>query len=247
MKKNFKKISLLIFIILCTNINFNVLASTSNDVEVLKQGEYIISSNIWFSKEVTKLPLNPHITNPEFPPHVPMIENSKLIVGSDGRAIVTIPIQIKDDIIKVKDIRGLEIIDKKMNEENSIKQISVDMGILSSENVEITKEIEADIEMGEIALSISGLEKEHTWPATFQLNLSKVSKENGETLEIIEIKDGIETDKEIVENIKIDFDINEIIKNNETDNNSILIIIAAILAVISIVYIYKRKSKKDKE
>ena len=247
MEKVIKKISLLIFIILCTNTNFNVLANISSNIEVLKQGEYIVSSNIWFSKEVTKLPLNPHITNPEFPPHVPMIENSKLVVGSDGRAIVTIPIQIKDDIIKVKDIRGLEIIDKKMNEENSIKQISVDMGILSSENIEITKEIEADIEMGEIALAISGLEKEHTWPATFQLNLSKVTKENGESLEIVEIIDGVETDKEIVENIKIDFDINEIVKDSETSNRSILIVIAGILAVICIVYIYKKKLNKNKE
>ena len=48
----------------------------------------------------------------------------------------------------------------------------------------------ADIWMGDLAMSISGLDKEHTWPATFELNLSDVM--TVEIRRITQVSDALE-------------------------------------------------------
>ncbi len=145
----------------------------------LAAGTYTVSANIWFNKADTGLPLNPHITNSTFPPYNPVSNNALLLVADDGSAKLTIPVTIQDKVMTVHSISDLNLTDTKKNEEGAITEITVDMGELSGSRTVITKKIRADIEMGDLAMSISGLEKEHAWPATFELNLSGAATKDG--------------------------------------------------------------------
>ena len=104
--------------------------STSKNAKLLKEGKYTISANIWFNKEDTGLPLNPHITNDTFPPMNPVANNAELTVAADGSVTVVIPIVIQDKVMTVRKIDGLNLKDQKTNDSGAISEITVDLGKL---------------------------------------------------------------------------------------------------------------------
>lgn len=161
--------------------------STSKNAKLLKEGKYTISANIWFNKEDTGLPLNPHITNDTFPPMNPVANNAELTVAADGSVTVVIPIVIQDKVMTVRKIDGLNLKDQKTNDSGAISEITVDLGKLEVSDTVVQMQCSADIWMGDLAMSISGLDKEHTWPATFELNLSDVMTVDGEKLPKVEL------------------------------------------------------------
>ena len=161
--------------------------STSKNAKLLKEGKYTISANIWFDKENTGLPLNPHITNDTFPPMNPVANNAELTVAADGSVTVVIPIVIQDKVMTVRKIDGLNLKDQKTNDSGAISEITVDLGKLEVSDTVVQMQCSADIWMGDLAMSISGLDKEHTWPATFELNLSDVMTVDGEKLPKVEL------------------------------------------------------------
>ena len=154
----------------------------------LAAGTYTISANIWFNKADTGLPLNPHITNSTFPPYNPVANNAKLVVAKNGSAKVTIPVVIQDKVMTIRKLEGLKLLDVQKLDNGAISEITVDLGKLSGAKTVITQSIHADIEMGDLAMSISGLTKEHSWPATFELNLSGVKTKDGGVMPTVELQ-----------------------------------------------------------
>jgi len=165
--------------------------STDHLGKTLKAGKYTISANIWFNKADTGLPLNPHITNSTFPPMNPVEGNAELTIAEDGAAQVVIPICIKDRVMTVRDLHGLKLLDTQKNDDGAITSITVDLGKLSGDSTVVTMQGEdmiADIWMGDLAMTISGLDKEHTWPYTFELNLSNVDTTDGGKMPVVELE-----------------------------------------------------------
>ncbi len=165
--------------------------STEHLGKTLKPGKYTISANIWFNKADTGLPLNPHITNGTFPPMNPVEGNAELTIAKDGSAQVVIPVCIKDRVMTIRDIKGLKLLDVKKLDDGAISEITVDLGKLSGDSTVVTQQGEsmtADIWMGDLAMTISGLSKEHTWPYTFELNLSGVDTTDGGKMPTVELE-----------------------------------------------------------
>ncbi len=159
--------------------------------KTLKPGKYTISANIWFNKADTGLPLNPHITNSTFPPMNPVEGNAELTIADDGATQVVIPICIKDRVMTVRELHGLDLLDTQKNDEGAITSITVDLGKLSGDSTVVTMQgddMTADIWMGDLAMTISGLDKEHTWPFTFELNLSGVDTTDGDKMPTVELE-----------------------------------------------------------
>lgn len=163
-------------------------ANAENLGKTLKSGKYTVSANIWFNKEETGLPLNPHITNPTFPPMDSAEKNAQLVIDDDGSARVTIPIVIQDRVMTVHNIEGLKLSDTKRGEDGAISEITVDLGKLSGESTVVTSDCKCDIQMGDLAMTISGLDKDHTWAAVFELNLSGVATTDGGVMPTVEIE-----------------------------------------------------------
>ena len=159
--------------------------------KTLKPGKYTISANIWFNKADTGLPLNPHITNSTFPPMNPVENNAELTIADDSTAQVVIPVCIKDRVMTVRELHGLTLLDTQKNEDGAITSITVDLGKLSGDSTVVTMQgddMTADIWMGDLAMTISGLDKEHTWPFTFELNLSGVDTTDGDKMPTVELE-----------------------------------------------------------
>ena len=159
--------------------------------KTLKPGKYTISANIWFNKADTGLPLNPHITNSTFPPMNPVENNAELTIADDSTAQVVIPVCIKDRVMTVRELHGLTLLDTQKNEDGAITSITVDLGKLSGDSTVVTMQgddMTADIWMGDLAMTISGLDKEHTWPFTFELNLSGVDTTDGDKMPTAELE-----------------------------------------------------------
>lgn len=156
--------------------------------KTLKSGKYTVSANIWFNKEETGLPLNPHITNSSFPPMDSVEKNAQLVIDDKGNAKVTIPVVIQNRVMTVHNIEGLKISDIKRGEDGAISEITVDLGKLSGESTVVTKDCKCEIQMGDLAMTISGLDKDHTWAAVFELNLSGVATTDGGTMPTVEIE-----------------------------------------------------------
>ncbi len=154
----------------------------------LTAGTYTVSCNIWFNKVDTGLPLNPHITNSTFPPYNPVVGNATLVVAEDETAKVIIPVVIQDKVMTIRALTGLDFIDVKTNESGAIISASVNLGQLATDYTVITKTCMADIQMGDLAMSISGLEQNHTWPATFELNLSGAATKDGGVMPTVEVE-----------------------------------------------------------
>ena len=156
--------------------------------KTLKSGKYTVSANIWFNKEETGLPLNPHITNSSFPPMDSVEQNAQLVIDDEGNAKVTIPIVIQNRVMTVHNIEGLELSDVKRGEDGAISEITVDLGKLDGDRTVVTKDCKCEIQMGDLAMTISGLDKDHTWAAVFELNLSGVATTDGGVMPTVEIE-----------------------------------------------------------
>ena len=135
-----------------------------------EEGTYTVSANIWFAKEDSGLPMNPHITSDIFPPKDPVVDNATLTVDSDLHATVEIPILIKNRIMNIKEIDGLDITDSTRNDEGYLTSITVDLGTIEYLNEVISQSCSISLDMGDLAMTISGFDKEQQWPATFQIN-----------------------------------------------------------------------------
>ena len=135
-----------------------------------EEGTYTVSANIWFAKEDSGLPMNPHITSDIFPPKDPVVDNATLTVDSELHATVEIPILIKNRIMNIKEIDGLDITDSTRNDEGYLTSITVDLGTIEYRNEVISQSCNISLDMGDLAMTISGFDKEQQWPATFQIN-----------------------------------------------------------------------------
>lgn len=148
-------------------------AASESETESLipaEEGTYTVSANIWFAKEDSGLPMNPHITSDIFPPKDPVVDNATLTVDSDLHATVEIPILIKNRIMNIKEIDGLDITDSTRNDEGYLTSITVDLGTIEYLNEVISQSCSISLDMGDLAMTISGFDKEQQWPATFQIN-----------------------------------------------------------------------------
>ncbi len=135
-----------------------------------EEGTYTVSANIWFAKEDSGLPMNPHITSDIFPPKDPVVDNATLTVDSDLHATVEIPILIKNRIMNIKEIDGLDITDSTRNDEGYLTSITVDLGTIEYRNEVISQSCNISLDMGDLAMTISGFDKEQQWTAMFQVN-----------------------------------------------------------------------------
>lgn len=133
-------------------------------------GTYTVSANIWFKKEDSGLPMNPHITSDIFPPKDPVVDNAEMTVDEDGNATVKVPILIQDKIMSIQKIEGLDIVDSETNENGNLKSITVNVGKIKYLEDVVTKTCDITLQMGDLAMTISGFDKDQQWPATFQLN-----------------------------------------------------------------------------
>lgn len=145
-------------------------AVIETEAEKAEPGTYTVSANIWFKKEDSGLPMNPHITSDIFPPKDPVVDNATLTVDEDLRATIEVPILIKSKIMNIKEITGLAIIDSARNEEGYLTSITVDLGTIEYWNQVIEQTCTISLDMGNLAMTISGFDKEQEWPATFQVN-----------------------------------------------------------------------------
>lgn len=145
-----------------------------------KPGTYTVTANIWLSRTDTGLPLNPHLTSGVFPPMDPVQDNATLVVDGDGRGVVTVPILIQSRIMTVRSITGPGV---RTSGSDAVTSVTINLGVLSSANAIVTRTLTASVSIGELAMSIGGPifggTTEHTWPATFQLNLSGVPTSGG--------------------------------------------------------------------
>ena len=147
-------------------------SDTEETVELIpaEEGIYTVSANIWFKKEDSGLPMNPHITSDIFPPKDPVVDNATLSIDSDLHATVEIPSLIKNRIMNIKEIEGLNIVDSTRNDDGYLTSITVDLGTIEYQNEVITQTCNISLDMGDLAMTISGFDKEQQWPATFQVN-----------------------------------------------------------------------------
>lgn len=147
-------------------------SDTEETVELIpaEEGIYTVSANIWFKKEDSGLPMNPHITSDIFPPKDPVVDNATLSIDSDLHATVEIPLLIKSRIMNIKEIEGLNIVDSTRNDDGYLTSITVDLGTIEYQNEVITQTCNISLDMGDLAMTISGFDKEQQWPATFQVN-----------------------------------------------------------------------------
>ncbi len=106
--------------------------------KTLKPGTYTISANIWFNKADTGLPLNPHITNSTFPPMNPVAGNAELTVKEDGSATMVIPVCIKDRVMTIRELHGLDLTDVQKNEDGAITEITVALDKLTGDSTVVT-------------------------------------------------------------------------------------------------------------
>ena len=133
-------------------------------------GTYTVSANIWFKKEDSGLPMNPHITSDIFPPKDPVVDNAEMTVDEDGNATVKVPILIQDKIMSIQKIEGLDIVDSETDENGNLKSITVNVGKIKYLEDVVTKTCDITLQMGDLAMTISGFDKDQQCPATFQLN-----------------------------------------------------------------------------
>ena len=133
-------------------------------------GTYTVSANIWFKKEDSGLPMNPHITSDIFPPKDPVVDNAEMTVDEDGNATVKVPILIQDKIMKIQKIEGLDIVDSETNENGYLTSVTINVGKIKYLEDVVTETCDITLQMGDLAMTISGFDKDQQWPATFQLN-----------------------------------------------------------------------------
>ena len=147
----------------------------------LAPGNYVVSSNIWLTREATGLPLSPHLTNGAFPPKDPVTGNATLSVATDGTGRITVPIVIQDRIMTVRSLSGGGIVSTSGG--NAVTSVTVDLGRIDPSATSISRSMTAAVTIGDLAYSIGGPifggTREHTWPASFEVTLAGVPTSGG--------------------------------------------------------------------
>ncbi len=162
-----------------TNTNNNVATQSSN---LLKAGVYTVTSNIFMEKANTGLPMGrAYLTSGEFPPNQPVTSNSTLVVDEQGRATVTIPLTIQ--VMNVKSLPGLNIVSSETDGSGYLKSVTVDLGIIQNPNGAITKSCTANVSLTDMVVEMAGLDRDQSWPATLEVNLTGVPTAAGGTVD----------------------------------------------------------------
>lgn len=147
----------------------------------LKAGNYTVSANIWLSRSVTGLPLDPHITNGGFPPKDPVTNNATLAVDTDGNGTVTVPIAIQSRIMTIRSLSGGGVISTSGG--NALTSATIDLGKIDPTVERISRSLDASVTIGDLAYSIGGPifqgSREHTWPASFEVAIAGVPTSGG--------------------------------------------------------------------
>ena len=136
-----------------------------------------MTANIYVSRASSGLPLSPHITSGVFPPKDPITNNATLKVDANGRAVLYLPIKIQSRIMTVQSVNGLNVISSTGG--NALTGVTIDLGVLENPGSTIKKGCSVTITMGSLASTISGITGQHTWDATFELNLSGLPSSGG--------------------------------------------------------------------
>lgn len=157
-----------------SNQNNNQSGShTTPNESGIAAGTYTVTANIWFRKEDSGLPMNPHLTSPIFPPKDPVSDNATLTVDGNGNCSVKVPIVIQSKVMTIQQISGfskVSIQDMEYDAEGNITSITLSLGKLKSIKDVVTDSCTVNLKMGDLAMSISGFSRDQTWPAQFQLN-----------------------------------------------------------------------------
>lgn len=139
----------------------------------IEAGTYTVTANIWFRKEDSGLPLNPHITSSIFPPKDPVSDNAQLTVDSDGNCSVRVPVVIQSKVMTIQQLEGFSnttLMGVERDGSGNITAVTLGLGKLGLVNDTVTDTCVATLQMGDLAMSISGFSKDQIWPAQFQMN-----------------------------------------------------------------------------
>ncbi len=139
----------------------------------INPGTYTVTANIWFRKEDSGLPMNPHLTSPIFPPKDPVSDNAELTVDSDGNCYVRIPIVIQSKVMTIQQMEGFSntsVSNIERDGDGNITAITLSLGRLNSLSDVVTDTCTVSLKMGDLAMSISGFSRDQVWPAQFELN-----------------------------------------------------------------------------
>lgn len=139
----------------------------------IEAGTYTVTANIWFRKEDSGLPLNPHITSSIFPPKDPVSDNAQLTVDSDGNCSVRVPVVIQSKVMTIQQLEGFSnttLMGVERDGSGNITAVTLGLGKLGSVNDTVTDTCVATLQMGDLAMSISGFSRDQIWPAQFQMN-----------------------------------------------------------------------------
>lgn len=139
----------------------------------IEAGTYTVTANIWFRKEDSGLPLNPHITSSIFPPKDPVSDNAQLTVDSDGNCSVRVPVVIQSKVMTIQQLEGFSnttLMGVERDGSGNITAVTLGLGKLGLVNDTVTDTCVATLQMGDLAMSISGFSKDQIWTAQFQMN-----------------------------------------------------------------------------
>lgn len=139
----------------------------------IEAGTYTVTANIWFRKEDSGLPLNPHITSSIFPPKDPVSDNAQLTVDSDGNCSVRVPVVIQSKVMTIQQLEGFSnttLMGVERDGSGNITAVTLGLGKLGLVNDTVTDTCVATLQMGDLAMSISGFSRDQIWPAQFQMN-----------------------------------------------------------------------------
>lgn len=130
-----------------------------------------------------------YFTNTAVPPRK-AVKNNATVTKADGKITLEIPVNNSKFCIYANqdlsiDAKGLThltdqgvtslICDNnsehsKKNEDGYLTDITVDIGTITCLEDVVVKTCEISLDMGELAMTISGFDKEQKWPASFQVN-----------------------------------------------------------------------------
>ena len=151
------------------------IASTSDGH--IAAGTYTVSANLWFDKETTGLPLNPHMTNGGFPPSTPVQANATMTVDSSGHATVSVPVKIQDKVMTINNVWGSSV----TNFTGST--VTLDLGTPSASQSTFTGSCSTSVTIGWLARTIAaGIFNgvwDHTWNTNWEVDLGSALPASG--------------------------------------------------------------------
>ena len=157
----------------------NAIATYDNGQ--LKAGTYTVTGNIFMEKADTGLPMGrAYLTSGEFPPNQPVTGNSTLVVDEQGRATVTVPLTIQ--VMNVKSLSGLNIVSSETDASGYLKSVTVDLGVIQNATGAVTRSCTANVSLTDMVVQMAGLDRDQSWPATLEVNLSGVPTAAGGTV-----------------------------------------------------------------